>query len=186
MLDLSISFTASRDLDHGGEEVILNVLTVGIPLCRTYITGGCIGGDAFIGRWLFDHHPEAEHLVLLPYDRSRVDYWWEKVPGIEPVRLTTVGGLYKDPRGATVKIVFMPHGSTYKDRNAKLVRRGTAVCAFPAFPEDHPASARSGSWQTARMARRLGKLCRWDCVKPPYTGRIEKPLGEFMAEMQDG
>ena len=162
MLDLAISFTASRDLDHGGEEVILNVLTVGIPLCRRYITGGAIGGDAFTGRWLARNRPEAEHIVVVPYDKSRADPWWLTVDG-------------------NITVIPMPAGTTYRDRNAELVRRGDATCALPAYPEDHPASARSGTWQTARMARRLGKLCRWDCVKPPYTGRIEKYLGEFAA-----
>lgn len=166
MLDLAISFTASRDLDHGGEEVILNVLTVGIPLCRQYITGGARGGDAFIGRWLANRYPEAAHLVIVPDNRSQVDPWW--LTGSWPGSLT---------------VLPMPFMSTYKERNAELVRRGSAVCAFPAYVEDHPASARSGSWQTARMARRVGKLCRWDCVKPPYAGRIEKPLGEFAAEL---
>lgn len=166
MLDLAVSFTASRDLDTAGEEVILNVLTVGIPLCRRYITGGCVGGDAFIGRWLVRNRPEAEHIVVVPWDKGRVSPWYLTEPAVQ--------------------VIAMPAGTTYKDRNAELVRRGSAVCGFPAYEEEDPRSQRSGTWQTLRMAEAAGKLCRWDCVKSPFTGRIEKPLGEFMREMQDG
>lgn len=167
MLDLSVSFTASRDLDTAGEEIILNVLTTGIPLCRRYITGGAVGGDAFIGRWLVRNHPEAEHIVIAPWDKSRVSPWYLTEPDVQ--------------------VIPMPAGTTYKDRNAELVRRGDAVCGFPAYTEDEDrARGGSGSWQTLRLARAAGKLCRWDCVKPPFTGRIEKPLGEFMREIQDG
>lgn len=163
MPDLAFSFTSSRDLDHGGEEVILNVLHT-LPLAARYITGAARGGDAFIGRWLVRNRPEAEHIVIQPYDIRQVDPWW----------------LDAGIRAATfVDIIPMPVGSTFKDRNAELVRRGTVVCGFPAYPENNPSSLRSGSWQTLRMARDAGKLHRWDCVKPPYRGRVEKYLREF-------
>jgi hypothetical protein len=77
----------------------------------------------------------------------------------------------------------MPAGTTYADRNAVLVKRGTFVCGLPAYPEDDPRSRRSGTWQTIRMARRAGKLSRWDCVKPPFHGRIEKYPSEFAREL---
>lgn len=158
MPDLTISFTAARDLDGQGREVILNVL-VQVPLADCYVTGGAIGGDAFIGRWLALNHPEAEHVVIVPADRSRVDPWWLE-PGVRC--------------SALVEIIEMPEGTTYADRNWQVVQRGTMVYALPAYPEDDPRSLRSGTWQAARMARRAGKLCRWDCVKAPYAGRVER------------
>jgi len=161
--DLTVSFTAARDLDDGGRAVILNVLPA-LPLADRYITGGCIGGDAFIGLWLHDHRPDARHVVIVPYDQSRVDPWW----------------LGTD--GANLELIRMPEDTTYADRNYQLVQRATMVCGFPAYPERHRLSARSGTWQTLRMSRRAGNLCRWDCVKPPYAGRIEHYPSKFCTE----
>lgn len=150
---LTVSFTAARDLDEGGREVLLNVLITRVPLADRYATGAAIGGDTFIGRWLRLNRPEAEHVVVVPADRSRVDPWWLELGG--------------------VTVIMMPAGTTYADRNAKLVELGTMVFGFPAYPEAHSQSSASGSWQTIRMARRAGKMSQWHCVKPPYKGLIE-------------
>lgn len=166
---LAVSFTAARDLDDQGREVIINVLT-GVPHADRYITGGCRGGDAFIGRWLFDNRPGAEHVIIVPADRGRVDSWWLGLPW----------GSWLP--GGPVKVVHMPWGTTYADRNARLVEEGTMVVGFPAYPEDDPRSRRSGTWQTIRYARKAGKLSQWHCVKPPYRGRIEKFPREFTQE----
>jgi len=152
----TISFTAARDLDDVARDgVVTNVLTVHVPHADRYVTGGCTGGDAFIGAWLMANRPDAEHVVIVPWNRSRVDPWW----------LVTDGG--------NLTVVRMPPGSTYKDRNELLVEEGTWVFGFPAYPEADPRSRRSGTWQTIRMARRAGKLSQWHCVTPPYAGRIE-------------
>jgi hypothetical protein len=159
---VTVSFTSARDLDDGGREVILNVLITGVPHAGRYVTGGCTGGDAFIGRWLFRNRPGAEHVVIVPANKSQVDPWWLTVAG-------------------PVTVIPMPAGTTYADRNARLVAEGTMVDGFPAYPEHDPRSARSGSWQAIRMARKAGKLHRWDCVKPPYRGRIETYMQDLLA-----
>lgn len=161
----AVSFTAARDLDDPGREVALNVL-VQVPHADRYFTGACIGGDAFIGRWLRENRPHAEHVVVVPADRSRVDCWW-------------------DPSDPAVTVLDMPDGTTYADRNAELVSWGDAVFGLPAYPEDDPRSRRSGTWQTIRMARRAGKLCRWDCVKPPYRGCVERWPAELLRARPD-
>jgi len=153
----TVSFTASRDLDQGGKGTVTNVLAARVPVAARYVTGACEGGDAFIGRWLYLNRPEAEHVVVVPADRSRVDYWWMLASG----------------RPVTVTVIEMAPGTSYADRNARLVAEGDTVFAFPAYPEDDPRSLRSGTWQAARMARKAGKLSQWHCVKPPYHGRAE-------------
>ena len=52
-----------------------SVLTVHVSHADRYVTGACTGGDAFIGRYLYANRPEAEHVVVVPADRSRVDPW---------------------------------------------------------------------------------------------------------------
>jgi hypothetical protein len=158
----AVSFTAARELDdRAANGVVLNVLVTAVPHADRYVTGACVGGDAFIGTWLYLNRPHAQHVVIVPADRSRVDPWWLDVVG--PVR-----------------VIDMPPGSTYADRNARLVEEGTCVFGFPAYPENDPRSLRSGSWQAIRMARRAGKLSQWHRVTPPYRGRIEKYPSLFL------
>lgn len=152
----AIGFTASRDLDYGGMQVIENVLAQ-VPLARRYVTGGARGGDACIGRWLREHRPWSEHVIIVPANRSQADPWWE---------------VYR----SSVTVIEMEPGTTYKDRNAAIVAASSAVFGLPAYPEVDPRSRRSGTWQTIRIARGMGRMHRWDCVKPPYHGKIEQPL----------
>ena len=72
----AVSFTAAREWDEGSCRSAVNTL-VQVPFARQYFTGGARGGDKFIGRWLYAHRPDAEHLVIVPARRSQVDPWWE-------------------------------------------------------------------------------------------------------------
>jgi hypothetical protein len=151
---VTVSFTAARDLDDAAADgVVLNVLMCRVPHADRYVTGACTGGDAFIGRWLQANRPGAEHVVIVPANRRRVDPWWTAVTG-------------------PVTVIEMPPGSTYADRNRRLVDEGTCLFGFPAHPEDDYRSRRSGTWQAIRMAMKAGKLSQWHCVTPPYEGRI--------------
>jgi hypothetical protein len=161
----SVSFTASRDMSQAARDgIVTSVLTVHVPTADRYVTGACTGGDAFIGRWLRLRRPDAEHVVIVPADHSRVDPWWEQA-GCPPVT-----------------VIKMPDGTTYADRNARLVAEGSAVFAFPAYPENDPRSLRSGTWQAARMSRRAGNFSQWHCTRPPYRGLIEAWPSELLGE----
>jgi hypothetical protein len=165
----TISFTASRDMGEDAQQgVVTSVLTVHVPQVERYVTGACTGGDAFIGRWLYCHYPDAEHVVIVPANRSRVDPWW------------------LEAKGRSVTVIEMPPGTTYADRNAQLAAEANAVFAFPAYPEADRRSRRSGTWQTVRMSRGVGNFSMWHLVTPPYRGLIEAwpsdLLGEKLAE----
>ena len=165
----TVSFTASRTMDEAARDgVVTNVLTVHVPHVERYVTGACTGGDAFIGRWLYGSRPGTGHVVIVPADRSRVDPWW------------------LEAKGPPVTLVEMPAGTTYADRNARLVGEANAVFGFPAWPEADPRSRRSGTWQSIRMARKAGNFSQWHCVTPPYRGLVEQwpssLLGEKLAE----
>lgn len=156
----AVSFTAARTMSEAARGgVVTSVLMTRVPHAGRYVTGACAGGDAFIGQWLFWNRPDAEHMVIVPADRSRVDDWW-------------VSASFTS--GRPVKVLEMPPGTTYADRNARLVKEGNAVFGFPAWLEDDRRSLRSGTWQTVRMSRRAGNFSQWHCVTPPYRGRVEQ------------
>ena len=158
----SVAFTASRALSpQAASGIVTSVLTVHVPPADRYLTGGCTGGDAFIGRWLYRHRPDAEHAVVVPANRSLVDEWWA---------------------GLGVTVIEMPPGTSYGRRNARLVIEADAVFAFPAYPEDDIRSLRSGTWQTVRQSRKAGNFSMWHMVTPPYAGMIEVRPEELLAE----
>lgn len=129
-------FSAARHLTNAGRALILTTL---MPLPGDeYITGGAIGGDALLGRTLWALYPAALHTVIVPANRQQVDPWW-----------TTVA--------SSVNVLYMPPGSTYEDRNQRIVDMSNRIYGYPRFPENDPRSRRSGTWQTIRMARRAGK-----------------------------
>jgi hypothetical protein len=161
MLYGSVSFTAGRAGFAPAPGVVVNVLTVHVPYAARYVTGGCKGGDAFIGRWLYDNRPGAEHVIIVPADRSQVDEWWLQAGG------------------TNITVIHMPQGTTRADRNARLVTEGDCMFGFPTRTE--ASSPRSGTWQACRMARRAGKLSQWHCVTPPYQGQIEVPAHRLLA-----
>lgn len=158
---LTVSFTASRIIGAEGWTVMRSVLSAEVPQADRYVTGAACGGDAFIGHWLHKNRPGAEHHVIVPADRSQVDPWWLRL------------------EDGVVYVHEMPPGSTYLQRNKRLVKMGTMLFGFPAHPEHDWRSKRSGSWQACRLARRAGKLARWQCVMAPYGGRVERSPAEF-------
>lgn len=113
-----------------------------------FITGACVGGDAFIGRTLFEIFPDHQHTVVIPADRSRVDPWWER-----HVHYFSggMGGVHNAP---WIRVIHMAVDTTYQNRNQTLVNFSDALIGYPLYNERDARSRRSGSWQTIRMAHR--------------------------------
>lgn len=107
-----------------------------------FVTGGCVGIDHIVGRWLFHHYPERHHTVVVPADRSRVAAWW---------RHYLPGGA--GPVATNLTVIEMPPGTDYRSRNVRLVGLCEILIGYPQYGEGHPRSQRSGSWQTLRLAR---------------------------------
>ena len=105
-----------------------------------YVTGACRGWDGLVGRYLRLKFPPpvAEHVVIVPANRSQVDPGWEEFD---------VG---------SVLVIEMPEGTDYKDRNTEIVKRSNHLFYCADYPEDHGKSKRSGTWQTKRIAEKLG------------------------------
>jgi hypothetical protein len=96
------------------------------------ITGACIGVDSYAAQIGCSHMIDVHTIV--PDDTSRVDANWEVYCTSHEI---------------------MPKGSTYKDRNQKIVSLSEELIAFPRYPELLDGeTTRSGTWQTVRMARK--------------------------------
>lgn len=158
LLAETIGFTAAREMDEHDRDIVTSIIQTRVPFVSRYVTGGARGGDACIGYFLYATRPRAEHVVVIPADRSQIDPWWETV----------------NARGGAVTLIEMPPGTTYAQRNTRIVHESDAIVGFPAYPEDDPRSLRSGTWQTIRLAKDAETLSQWHCAKPPYAGRIEK------------
>jgi hypothetical protein len=129
-----VGFTGSRHSTQAQRERIDAVLDQ-VHSAVWIITGGCIGVDAYVAE---SAHRRGLHVhTVLPADRSRVDPHWRE-------RCTT----YDE----------MPAGTTYKDRNQRIIDLTTEhLFAYPEAAEDDARSLRSGTWQTVRLGRHAGK-----------------------------
>lgn len=136
-----IGFTASRDLkgvDPRRMSDPLSQIEIDYPDVKRFVYGGARGGDAAIAIWLTNFGPKALHHVIIPADRSQVAEWWKYDNAAEPWPI----------------IEYMSDGTTYKQRNQKIVNTVDRLIGFPEYPEEHPRSLRSGTWQTIRMAKK--------------------------------
>jgi hypothetical protein len=141
--DLIIGWSGSR-LDPLRNEQHAAIVQARLTLLprtpKGFVTGACIGIDYRVGFWLSQVFPHVPHLILVPSGISRVIRWWESDAVPDDTKIT---------------VRFMPPGTTYADRNLEIVRWSNVLCGFPEYPEAHPKSARSGTWQTIRMARQF-------------------------------
>ena len=142
---LTIAFTSSREIPDANQRAHIHTMLESLGAAEGFVSGGCIGGDHYIGEALVAMYPNRQHTVIVPADRSRVHDWWSA---------------YSAPYGARINVIYMPPRTEYRDRNLAMIQGyGTflgsqLLLAFPAHNESHRKSSRSGSWQTIRMGRR--------------------------------
>ena len=90
------------------------------------VTGGCIGMDAMVARVAFLNDLWVH--TVLPANRSQVDPEW---------------------MAYCTSYEEMPDGTTFMDRNDRMIELATYLFAFPATAE----TLRSGTWATVRRGR---------------------------------
>lgn len=129
-----LGFTGTRFMNGAGARV--GRAFSGMKVFDEYVTGACVGFDAVAGMAMVIKRPLARHRVIVPANRAQISRWWDS-PWVT---------------SGHVIVEEMPESTTYKDRNQAIVNRSTELFYCAAFPEDHPKSLRSGTWQTVRMA----------------------------------
>lgn len=119
-----------------------------------FTTGACIGWDALVAHHLLDTRlGNARHRLVVPADRSRVD------PTILARFKALIAGGHPE-----VLIEYMPPGTSYRQRNVRLLSYSDELVAGAEYPEDDGRSRRSGSWMTVRLARDASKHVRGPLV----------------------
>ena len=142
----TVVFTGSREFPRHHQQVKIDQMLARLHNANGFVTGACIGIDHYVGLRLLRMYPDKHHTVVVPADRSRVVNWW--APYAAPP--APVG--WSPPAG--VEVIEMPAGTSYRDRNQRMIDLGSFLIGYPARTEFHDASRRSGSWQTVRMGRR--------------------------------
>lgn len=146
---MRVGFTGTRKVpDKLTEQVKCWVWTVSYQ-ADEFTTGACVGFDSIAAWYLSIMRPQATHRLVVPADRSQVD--------MDLVRAFTQHMIHPSSEfpGAYV-VEFMPEGTTYKQRNQRIVEHADSFAACVGYPKDDGHSRRSGSWQTVRLAREAG------------------------------
>ena len=114
------------------EDVILEHLKTLLSTKNdTVITGGCIGVDSQIFWLVHKHYPTVPQTVVIPSNYTKVDQ----------------SILWRADR-----VIRMPKGTSYRDRNKRLVKESDCITAF------WTGVNRSGTNMTKNIAKRAGKL----------------------------
>lgn len=142
-------FTGTRSLDDDGRALIDNALLM-VADGQEFTTGSCVGVDAYVGRILTFIYPRAKHRVVVPANRKQVDYWWHPIEQWAE-------------KGIDLTVELMPIGTSFRERNERIVDYTDELIVFASHPESHGKSRRSGTWMTKRIAEKRGVK-----IRPPY------------------
>jgi hypothetical protein len=138
-----IGFTGTRSLRR--LDAVRAFLSATCDDGDEFTTGACLGFDAFAAHHLLDVYPDRRHRLVVPANRTQVD--WSIIDRF----------LLLLAQGAKNAVVEeMPDGSTYKQRNERILDHADELVAVVAWAEHDGRSIRSGSWQTVRLARKRG------------------------------
>lgn len=107
-----------------------------------YTTGACVGVDAIAANWFLDTCPDAIHRLVVPANLSQVD--WLTIHRFRAL---------EDERHI---IEWMPKGTSYRDRNNRVLDHTDELDVIASYPESHGKSRRSGTWMTYRLAKSRG------------------------------
>ena len=129
-----IGFTGTRTMDDPDDALVIYDIVQELPPDAVLVVGACVGVDATVAR-AGSLSGRTVHAVV-PANRAQVDPEFDRY---------------------CTSYEVMTEGTSYRDRNVRIVEQADRLIVIAQFPEDHPQSDRSGTWQTCRIARRAGK-----------------------------
>jgi hypothetical protein len=118
------------------DEIISRTL-LSVPEPTGFVTGCAFGVDTVACEVAYEHYPNLKHILVVPAAHHN-----------EALVIAMEGK-------PNVRIVRCPIHTDYRYRNNRLVRLSENVIAFPLKKLEVP---RSGTWMTANIANRAGKL----------------------------
>jgi hypothetical protein len=134
---LRVAVTGARTMPTDRQRRLIRERLRQLTPDTVVVVGCCLGIDAYIARAVFAYCRGVRVHAIVPADTRTADW-------VDP-----------DWRIWCHSYETMPTGTTNRDRNIRLLESGsTRLLAWPAYPEDHPQSQRSGTWQTIRLGRR--------------------------------
>jgi hypothetical protein len=131
---MKIGFTGSR---KGTELSKVKEVLDSLNLTKndTIITGACIGIDTLVSTLTRPY--KCNQIIIVPANRSNVNFAF-------------LATLYPEKN----TIIYMDAGTSYRDRNEKIVETSELLIAF------WDGNRRSGTYMTMNLARRANKLIR--------------------------
>jgi hypothetical protein len=131
----TVTFTGARDITESEALRVIQAVFA-LPEHTRIISGGALGVDTVAALAVVMSQTHRMLHVVLPCTTEPRDVGWLE---------------------AASTWERMPPGTTFKQRDARMVEVGDRVIAFPLYPENDPRSKRSGTWMTVRLANRAGK-----------------------------
>lgn len=131
MGELRLGFTGSRLLTPRQESFVAQRLDRLCTEATHVITGACVGVDSFIARYVDANFPDILNVIVVPSRQDRVCH--------EVLKLTRAMRLH------------MPYGTSYRDRNEKIVDLSDEVHAFY-------CSQSRGTFMTIAIAKKAQKI----------------------------
>jgi len=131
--NIKYGFTGTQRFDESNARHVGVVTTLlqrlKIKQATEFTTGACVGIDDFVYRKCYELYPEAWHRVIVPANRSKV-----VIPEPAP----------------NVEIIYMPEGSSYRDRNKRILDFTDFLYVIPF---DKLEVMYSGTWMTHNIAK---------------------------------